>query len=140
MIASEVHPIAKAEYETLTTLRSSIRQLMHVTDDEARALGLSPQQHQLLLAIKGRPGRDWATASELAQALLLRHNSVVGLIDRAARLGLVYRQPHPEDGRLVQVHLTAAGEQMLAQLGRAHRAELQRLTSELLVKLQQLQE
>lgn len=100
--------------------------------------GLPPQQHQLLLAIKGRPGKSWATASELAECLQLRHNSVVGLVDRAARQGLVCRVPDQDDGRVVQIHLTQEGERQLSELTEIHRDELERFHQELVVLLQRL--
>jgi DNA-binding MarR family transcriptional regulator len=140
MMMAPIRPneVSKSEYETLAALRTGIRRFLRYTEGQARRKGLSPQQHQLLLAIKGRPGKDWATASELAASLQLRHNSVVGLVDRAARMGLVYRQPDPNDGRLVQIHLTPEGEAVLSELAEVHREELQRLSGDVLTLLRRL--
>jgi DNA-binding MarR family transcriptional regulator len=90
-------------------------------------MGLTPQQYQLLLAIKGFPGRDWALIRELADRLQLRHHSIVELVDRAQGQGLVTRCPHPEDARAVRVQLTEDGEDKLTHLAALHRDELLRM-------------
>lgn len=89
--------------------------------------GLPPQQYQLLLALKGFPGREWATVRELADRLQRRHHSVVELINRAQRQGLIERAADPSDGRAVRVLLTKAGEQVLVRLSALHRDELRRM-------------
>ncbi len=86
-----------------------------------------PQHYQLLLALKGFPGREWATMRELADRLQLRHHSVVELVDRAQKQGLVERAPHPSDARAVRVELTEHGQLILARLSAMHRDELLRL-------------
>jgi DNA-binding MarR family transcriptional regulator len=120
-------PVTKSDYEVLARFRAGLRRFLRFSEQAARAAGLTPQQHQLLLAVKGTPGREWASIRELADSLQLRHQSVVGLIDRTERLGLTQRRPHPEDQRVVEVHLTAQGEAVLQALTLSHRAELQRM-------------
>ncbi len=122
---------SKADYEALAAFRYALRRFLRFSEDAARSHGITPQQHQLLLTIKGFPGRDWATVRELAERLKLRHHSVVGEIDRAASAGLVIRSPHADDRRVVEVRLTPAGERMLASLTAAHRQELQSMREEL---------
>jgi DNA-binding MarR family transcriptional regulator len=90
-------------------------------------VGLTPAQHQLLVAIKGHPGNQDPTISDLAEYLLLRHHSVVELVDRAANAGVVARSRDPADGRLTRVTLTADGEARLSRLGPTHLDELQNL-------------
>jgi DNA-binding MarR family transcriptional regulator len=90
-------------------------------------LGLTPQQYQLMLALKGFPGRDWATVRELAERLQLRHHSVVELVNRAQSQDLVERVADPGDGRVVRVLLTPAGERVLGRLSALHRAQLLRM-------------
>jgi DNA-binding MarR family transcriptional regulator len=85
---------------------------------------MTPLQYQLLLQVKGYPGRDWATVSELAERLQAKHHGVVSLITRCQRLGLVKRQPSVEDRRTVHVRLTAKGEAALSRLAELHRDEL----------------
>ena len=90
-------------------------------------MGLTPAQHQLLVAIKGHPGSQGPTISDLAEYLLLRHHSVVELVDRAAAVGVVARCRDAEDGRLTRVLLTPDGEARLSRLGPAHLDELRNL-------------
>ena len=121
----------KDEYVALATFRHTLRRFARFSEDAARAHGITPQQHQLLLAVKGTPGRDWATIRELAEHLQLRHHSVVGEIDRASQAGLVTREPHPEDRRAVRVRITGEGERVLAALTAVHRRELRRVHEQL---------
>lgn len=114
----------KGQYEALAAFRHALRRFLRFSEEAARAHGVTPQQHQLLLAIKGFPGRDWATIRELAERLQLRHHSVVGEIDRAVAAGLVERSPHAADRRAVEVRLTAAGQAVLAALTAVHQEEL----------------
>ncbi|MCL6562937.1 MAG: MarR family transcriptional regulator [Firmicutes bacterium] len=121
------HGITKRDYEVLARFRTALRRFLRFSEEAARAAGLTPQQHQLLLAVQGMPGREWATVRELADALQLQHHSVVGLVDRLEQLGLVARRAHAADHRAVEVHLTPQGLRQLAALTAAHRAELRRM-------------
>jgi DNA-binding MarR family transcriptional regulator len=123
--------LTKQDFEALARFRFGIRRYLRFSEETVRSHGLTPQQYQLLLALKGFPGRDWATVRELADRLLLRHHSVVELVNRAQGQGLVERLPHPEDARAVRVQLTADGEQILARLSALHRDELHRMNSTL---------
>jgi DNA-binding MarR family transcriptional regulator len=118
------------DYEQLLALRDELRRFLHWSEDQARAAGLTPAQHQLLLAVRGHRGDP--TVGEIAAHLLLRHHSVVELIDRAQHAGLVRRLVDPDDHRVVRVRLTAAGESHLAALAAAHVEELGRLRRRLL--------
>lgn len=123
--------LSKEEYEALARFRYGVRRYLRFSEEAVRATGLTPQQYLLMLAIKGYPGRNWATVGEVAERLQIRHNSAVGLADRCQRLGLVQREGHPADRRAIVLTLTEEGERMLAQLVGLHREELHRL-SELL--------
>jgi DNA-binding MarR family transcriptional regulator len=123
--------LTKQDFEALARFRFGIRRYLWFSEETVRSHGLTPQQYQLLLALKGFPGRDWATVRELADRLLLRHHSVVELVNRAQGQGLVERVPHPDDARAVRVQLTADGEQILARLSALHRDELRRMDSTL---------
>jgi DNA-binding MarR family transcriptional regulator len=123
--------LTKQDFEALARFRFGIRRYLRFSEETVRSHGLNPQQYQLLLALKGFPGRDWATVRELADRLQLRHHSVVELVNRAQGQGLVERVPHPEDARAVRVQLTADGEQILARLSALHRDELRRMDSTL---------
>jgi DNA-binding MarR family transcriptional regulator len=125
----DTRPLTEKDYAHLADLRHTLRQFSRQTELEARKLGLTPQQYQLLLAIKGFPGRDWANISELAERLQIRHNAVIGLVNRAEARGLVIRRQDSKrlDRRVVQVHLTAAGDEALQVMVSALQAERKRV-------------
>src|SRR5215469_13354779 len=86
-----VPEMSPSDFENLLAFRTSLRRFLHWSQTQARAVGLTPAQHQLLVAIKGHPGNQDPTISDLAEYLLLRHHSVVELVDRAASAGVVAR-------------------------------------------------
>ena len=113
------------DYRALAEIRYQIRRFLHFSEQAAREAGLVPQQHQLLLALKGLPAGRKATISELAERLQLRHHSTVELIDRLVERGLIKRLRDEADQRRVIIHLTPQGEQVLRRLSLLHRHELQ---------------
>jgi DNA-binding MarR family transcriptional regulator len=115
------------DYEDLLALRTGLRRFLRWSDQEAEAVGLTPAQHQLLLAVRGHADRRGPTVGEVADYLLLRHHSAVGLVDRAEGAGLVTRARDPEDHRVVRLRLSTAGRKRLDALGALHREELERL-------------
>ena len=119
--------MSAGDFQNLLAFRTSLRRFLHWSQTQARAVGLTPAQHQLLVAIKGHPGNQDPTISDLAEYLLLRHHSVVELVDRAAIAGVVARSRDAEDGRLTRVTLTPDGEARLSRLGPAHLDELRNL-------------
>jgi DNA-binding MarR family transcriptional regulator/quercetin dioxygenase-like cupin family protein len=123
--------LTKQDFEALARFRSGIRHYLRFSEETVRDHGVTPQQYQLLLALKGFPDREWATVRELSDQLQLRHHSVVELVNRAQARGLVDRGPHPGDARMVRVQLTEKGEQTLAHLSALHRDELRRLDTTL---------
>ncbi|HVZ63007.1 MAG TPA: MarR family transcriptional regulator [Lacunisphaera sp.] len=123
--------LQKPHYELLAAWRHALRRFHRFSREEARAAGLTPQQHQALLAIKGFPGRDFVSVGELAERLQLRHHSTVGLVDRLARRQLVRRHPSATDRRRQEIRLTAQGEKLIGRLSAAHLRELQQLRPEL---------
>jgi DNA-binding MarR family transcriptional regulator len=78
------------------------------------------------------------TINDLAQQLLIRHNSAVGLVDRLSKQGLAVREPSPDDKRKVYLRLTAKGDRVLARLAEVHREELRRIAPELRDQLQEI--
>src|SRR3954466_7195451 len=116
--------LTKADFEDLARFRFGIRSYLRFSEETVRRDGLTPQQYQLMLALKGFPGREWATLRELAERLQLRHHSVVELVNRAQKQELVERIPHPADARAVQVQLTESGQLALSRLSALHRDEL----------------
>lgn len=132
--------LAKADFETLAEFRYLLRHFGAFSEGAARQAGLTAQQHQGLLAIKGFPGREQVTVGELAERLNLKHHSVVGLVDRLMRRGLIQRRHDAEDRRKVRVALTPKAESLLLELTLAHREELRRLAPLLNELLHRLQE
>jgi len=129
---------SRRQYEHLAAFRYALRQFLRFSEDAAKRTGLTPQQHQALLAIKGFPRRDTVTVGELAERLQLRHHSTVELLDRLARLKLVARAQSDSDRRQVNVRLTPRGEQVLDKLSSAHEEQLRRIGPELRGLLNQL--
>jgi DNA-binding MarR family transcriptional regulator len=114
-------------YQRLLRFRTGLRRFERWSEQQAEAAGLTGAQHQLLLAVRGHRDRRGPTVGELSEYLMLRHHSVVELIDRAVAAGLVQRSPDPADKRLVRVLATQRGSEVLRRLSRAHLAELARL-------------
>lgn len=104
-----------------------MREFLRWSETQAQAVGLTPAQHQLLLAVKGHPDDLGPTVGDVAGYLLLKHHSAGELTDRAVARGFVCRVPDPTDGRVVRLQLTADGEKRLAQLSALHLEELRRL-------------
>ena len=128
----------KAEYELLAAFRYALRRFLHFSEESARAVGIEPQQHQALLAIKGFPERERLTIGELAERLQIKHHSAVELAGRLVANGLAARDLDSADRRQVYLSLTPHGEAVLGQLTLAHREELRRLGPELHVLLGRL--
>jgi DNA-binding MarR family transcriptional regulator len=122
--------ITNDDYERLLEFRTRLRRFSHWSEEQAVAAGLTPAQHQLLLAIRGHRDPKGPTIGDVAEALLLRHHSVVGLIDRAEAAGFVRRQIDRGDQRIVRLHLTALGRGRLRRLSARHFEELERLTAQ----------
>ena len=123
--------LTDADYEDLLTLRTGLRRFLRWSEQQAEEAGLTPAQHQLLLAIRGHPNQRGPTIGEVADYLLLRHHSAVGLVDRAYAAGLVQRERDADDHRVVRLQLTAAGNKRLEALSQPNLEELQRLSLKL---------
>ncbi|HZT66828.1 MAG TPA: MarR family winged helix-turn-helix transcriptional regulator [Acidimicrobiales bacterium] len=123
--------LSDLDYRRLLTLRTRLRGFIHWSEAQAKQAGLSPAQHQLLLAVRGHDHPAGPTIGELADYLYVRHHSAVGLVRRCDATGLVTRFPDDLDGRVVRVRLTARGHQALRDLSRLHMEELRRLASHL---------
>lgn len=113
------------DYQGLHEFRFAIRSFLAFSEDAARAAGLDPQQHQLILAIKARNSGSGLAVGEAAERLHLRHHTVVELCDRAIRNDLVTRHRDEEDRRVVRLGLTPHGEAVLRALSEHHLRELE---------------
>lgn len=118
--------LSDADYQQLLIFRDGLRRFLRWSEEHALAAGITPAQHQLMLAVRGHAAGA-PTIGEVADHLLLRHHSVVGLVDRAVLAGLVERHVDPEDHRVVRLQLTRTGTRRLAKLAAAHLDELDRL-------------
>jgi DNA-binding MarR family transcriptional regulator len=130
-------PLTDADFATLSSFRYALRRFQQFSADAAADAGLTPQQHQALLAIRASDGREMLVGA-LAERLMLKPHSATELINRVEKIGLVVRAAGETDRRKVAVRLTAKGEQLLNGLSEAHRAELRRLKpllGELMAKL-----
>jgi DNA-binding MarR family transcriptional regulator len=112
------------DYVRLLGFRDELRRFLRWSEEQAEAAGLTPAQHQLLLVVRatGEP-----TIGEVAEHLLLRHHSAVGLVDRTVTAGLLHRVPDAGDHRVVRLRLTRTGATRLRRLSAAHLEELRRL-------------
>jgi DNA-binding MarR family transcriptional regulator len=123
--------LGKSDYEKLSAFRYTLRRFLSFSEAAAREIGLASQQYQALLAVRGFPGRDAITVNELAQRLLIKHNSAVGLVNRLEAEGLVRRQAAVGDRRKVDIVLTPKGTLAFERLAATHHAELARIGPEL---------
>jgi len=124
-------PASAVDYRALAEFRYQIRKFLTFSQQAARAAGIDPQQHQLLLAICGLPEQIKPSIRAMAERLQIRHHSAVELIDRSVAHGLVERRRDGVDRRQVTIHLTAKGEKLLAELSVHHRDELRTAGREL---------
>jgi DNA-binding MarR family transcriptional regulator len=119
--------LSKNIYEQMAEFRYKIRKFLRFSESAARDKGISPQQYQLLLAIKGYPGRDFATVGELAERLQLTHHASVELIKRCEEQHFVHRRTNPRDRRSVFIEITPEGEALLETLAEFHLEEIKQI-------------
>ena len=134
----EIHP---SQFAALAEFRHQIRRFLHFSELAAQTHGIEPQQHQLLLAVKGTLAKDpqeKPTIGYLAERLQIRHNSAVELIDRMCDRGLVRRVTSPEDKRRVLIELTKTGNLLLSKLSEEHLRELEQTGPALVSALEAL--
>jgi DNA-binding MarR family transcriptional regulator len=113
------------DLKAMAELRYQIRRYLRFSENAARKAGIEPQQHQLLLAVRGLPDNLKPTIGVLAERMQLQHHSTVELIDRLVDRGLLCRLRATDDRRQVLVKLTREGEEFLKTLSLHHLQELQ---------------
>jgi DNA-binding MarR family transcriptional regulator len=119
--------ITREQYEMLAEFRYALRKFLRFSEDAAQAAGLTPQQHQAMLAIKGFSGVRQINIGELAERLQILHHSAVGLVNRLVTEKYVRRLHDSKDRRQVNLALTAQGESVLEKLSATHREQLRRM-------------
>ncbi|MEO8894626.1 MAG: MarR family transcriptional regulator [Rhizomicrobium sp.] len=122
----------RQDYETLARFRFLLRTFLTFSQVAARKAGLTSQQHQALLGIRGMPNAAGCSVGDLAHFLGVRPNSAVGLTNRLVVAGLLLRKDDPQDGRRVTLALTARADRLLAALSATHRDELRRLSADMM--------
>jgi DNA-binding MarR family transcriptional regulator len=116
--------LCQADYRALAELRYQIRSFLSFSERAAREHGVEPQQHQLLLALKGLPEGKRPTIGTVAERLCVEHHTAVTLTDRLERAGLVQRTRGDRDRREVLVNITERGQDLLWRLSALHREQL----------------
>jgi DNA-binding MarR family transcriptional regulator len=137
-MARRTAALGTSDYRLLAEFRHVLRAFIAFSETAAAQLGLSSQQHQALLAIKGNSAGP-TTVGELASRLAIQHNSAVGLVNRLVRARYVRRQTDPSDRRRAYLYVTPSGEALLEKLTATHRAELRRVAPLLKPLLNRLQ-
>jgi DNA-binding MarR family transcriptional regulator len=115
------------DYARLAAFRHALRRFLRFSEAAAARVGLTSQHYQAMLVVRGCPEDRRVTIAELAEQLLIKHNSAVELVDRLVEEDLIAREVSAVDRRKVELHLTQRGRQVLAQLAATHRRELQRI-------------
>jgi len=121
----------REDFENNLRFRVTLRRFLRWSEDQATAAGLTPAQHQLLVAIKGHPGPEPPAIRDVAEYLQLQSHSAVGLVDRAEAAGVVRRQQDARDARVVRLYLTSKGDRLVKNLISAHLTELYKLSEAL---------
>jgi DNA-binding MarR family transcriptional regulator len=132
MTSGSEPPLTDAEYQSLAQFRTALRRFLAFSEEAARAHGLTPAQHQLLLAVRGAEAAERPPSmSVLADQLQVRLHSVGELVARAADNGVVQRHVDPDDARRTLVSTTELGRARLEELSQLHRRELRRFRTEM---------
>jgi len=129
-------PIGEIDYRALASFRYEIRRFLNFSRNAAHSTGIEPQQHQALLAIKGRPAGIETTVGVLAERLQILHHSAVELSHRLEVNGWIRRSRSRTDRREVLLLLSPKGERVLERLSASHREELRTAGPKLLEALQ----
>ena len=129
---------AERRIQELAEFRFALRKFLHFSEEAATRVGLTPQQHQLLLQIAGAPKGTVTAVGYLAERLALRHHSVVELGNRCEEAGLIVRTSDPENRRHVVLKMTAEGNRLLRKLSSDHARELNELGPQLAAALKAL--
>lgn len=130
-MTSVERPLGDRDYRALAEFRHTLRRFLAFSEQAARQAGLTPAQHQLLLAVRGHPGPGRPSIGDVAEVLLLRLHSATELAGRAVDAGLLLREHDPDDARRILLSVTAEGASKLAALSHLHRDELRRFRGEL---------
>jgi len=135
MPASREAKVSRADYRALAAFRYELRRFLAFSEEEARAAGIEPQQHQLLLALQGLPERARPTIGAVAERLCVQHHTAVALVDKLEGRGFVVRERSREDRREVLLRLTAEGARVLELLSARHKRHLRSVGPQMVAAL-----
>lgn len=130
--------VADDYYRAMSEFRHQIRRFQRFSEESAQQAGVEPQQHLLLLSVRGLQPGEKPSIRVIADRLLLKHHSVVELVDRSERMGLVRRVADKNDRRQVLIELTAKGERTLQKIFVQNRDRLRSQTNELIEALSRI--
>ena len=130
--------ISSSDYRALAAFRHEIRKFLAFSEQAAREAGIEPQQHQLLLAVRGLPEGSRPTIGAIAARLCVKHHTVVALVDKLEAGGLIERDRSTEDRREVLLRVTRDGEALLRGLSSLHRDQLQTAGPQMIRALQEI--
>jgi DNA-binding MarR family transcriptional regulator len=124
------------DYQVLAAVRAELRGFAHFTEQVVKTAGLTPQQHQVLVALRAAKGGELSIGN-LAEMLMLQPHSVSGLADRLEAVGLVERVRSETDRRSVTLRLSDKASALMSSLSKTHRNELRRIRPLLISLLSQ---
>jgi DNA-binding MarR family transcriptional regulator len=116
--------LSDADYRNQADFRCALRKFVRFSEEQARILGITPQQHLMLLIIRGHRSYPGVSIGEVAKGLQIRHHAASLLVDRAVRRELILREEDPSDRRRALVTLTPEGQELLDTITLANRQEL----------------
>ena len=125
--AEKRYKLTTRSYARLAAWRHALREFLRFSEEAAAETGLTMQHYQAMLVLRACPEGRRVSIAELAEQLLIKHNSAVELVDRLAEEDLVAREGSLSDRRKVELSLTRRGRQVLAKLAGMHRRELKRV-------------
>lgn len=137
-IQASTFRVSDDDYLMLASFRAALRKFLRTSEDIAHGLGLTPQRHQAMLAVRGFPGDQPPSVGDLAAKLHIRHNSAVGLVTRLVNEGYLRREKSKLDQRRQHVRLTPKGQAILDNLTEAHRIELRHIGPDITRLLKEL--
>lgn len=125
------------DYKALASVRAELRSFAHFTEEVVSSAGLTPQQHQILLAVRAADDQE-LTIGQIAETMFLKPHSVSGMADRLVAAGLAERVRSSADRRSIRLKLTEKARKLLDSLGKTHADELRRIRPLLISLLSQL--
>jgi DNA-binding MarR family transcriptional regulator len=120
-----MNELGPEDFRTLAAFRYELRRFLAFSEQAARAAGIEPQQHQLLLAVQGLPEGQRSTIRAVAERLCVQHHTAVALVDKLESRALLTRERNAADRREVLLRLTPSGSKLLRELSKLHKAHLQ---------------